>query len=96
MLLIPNLQTLFKLYTDVSGTGVSALLVQGRNLIKIFNARFSETEKLYSAIEKEMLSFRNLVWNTIAHIFTDNGNLTYDSFALSRIIHKWKLVLSDF
>ena len=102
-LAIPCFNQPFKLFTDASSIGISALLVQNNGLVRLFSAKLSNSERGYSAIEREMLaiikgmlSFRKLIWNAKTYIYTDNANITYSSPIFNSRIQRWKLCLQEF
>ena len=63
---------------------MSGILKQGSKIIGIYSKKFTDTEKRYTIVEKEMLSilrtlenFRYIILGCKITIFTDNKNNVY-------------------
>ena len=100
---IPALNKPFKLYTDASDKGISGVLLQENNLIRLFSRKFSDVQTRYSIVEKECLAvvesltrFRELIRQSHVDIFTDNKNITFDTLKDSNKVQRWKTLISEF
>ncbi|KAG0420320.1 Retrovirus-related Pol polyprotein from transposon 17.6 [Dictyocoela roeselum] len=98
----PDFNTPFQLNCDASDNGIGSILLQDNKLIGYYSKKYSPSEVNYTVIEKEVLAilkslqhFKQIVFNTKIHIYTDNANLLFNG-DISRRINRWKLIMEEF
>ncbi|KII70242.1 Transposon Tf2-6 polyprotein [Thelohanellus kitauei] len=103
LLNFPDYTKAFTLYTDASLKGIGGILTQEDKLVGIFSYKFKPNELNYNTIEKEFLGiylslnhFKNIIFNSLTHVYTDNKNLTYNPDNSSKRVQNWKNLLNDF
>jgi hypothetical protein len=107
VLALPDFSQPFVLECDASGEGIGAVLMQGGHPIVFESRKLSESERLYSIYDKEMLAimhaltkFRQYLVGSRFVVKTDHNSLKYflDQKDLSERQHKWvsKIQAFDF
>ncbi|KAG0440500.1 Transposon Tf2-6 polyprotein [Dictyocoela muelleri] len=98
----PDFNTPFQLNCDASYNGIGSILLQNNKLIEYYSKKYSSSEVNYNVIEKEVLAilkslqhFKQIIFNTKVHIYTDNANLLFHG-DISRRINRWKLIMEEF
>ena len=100
---LPYFNSPFSLYTDESDKGIAGVLIQQNKIIRLYSSKLTNTQSLYTVVEKEALAiilslqeFKSIVWTNKIHIHTDNKNFTFDSLSSGSRSQRWKLILSEF
>lgn len=99
----PDYSKPFQIYVDACDTGIGAVLVQQKKLIRAFSKKLDQAQIKYTTTEKEALAivkaledFRTIVFGTDITIYTDHSNLLFmDSSPVPRI-QRWKLKIEEF
>ncbi|KAG0442790.1 Transposon Tf2-9 polyprotein [Dictyocoela muelleri] len=98
----PDFNKSFNLYCDASDNGIGSILLQNNKLIGYSSKKYTKQEENYSVIEKEVLAilrslqhFKQIIFNSKIHIFTDNANILFQG-GISRRINRWKLIMEEF
>ena len=84
VVVFPNFDLPFEIYTDASAVGIGAVLMQGSNVIQFTSRSLSKSERRYSATKRELLAivfalskFQYYVLGKKVTVFTDHKPLTY-------------------
>ncbi|KAG0439248.1 Retrovirus-related Pol polyprotein from transposon gypsy [Dictyocoela muelleri] len=98
----PDFNKSFNLNCDASDNGIDSILLQNNKLIGYYSKKYTKPEENYSVIEKEVLAilrslqhFKQIIFNSKIHIFTDNTKILFQG-DISRRINRWKLIKSNF
>ena len=90
-LTIPKPDAEFGLFTDASDTGISGVLLQDGNLVRLFSRKLRDSVNDYIVVQKKELAivaslknFREIVGTTLMRIKTDNKNITFLEGSTSR------------
>lgn len=100
---LPDCTKVFRLQCDASDQGIGAVLFQDHGVIGYYSKKFSNAEKNYTIVEKEMFGiiktldfFRTLIQGYSILIETDSRNCTFVNKQISKRTERWKLLLNEF
>ena len=104
LLAYPDPNQPFDIYTDASDFQLGAVIKQQNQPIAFYSRKLNEAQRKYSTIEKELLSilevlekFRDMLWGSEIHIYTDHKNLSSDTADFkSQRVRSWRLLVEDF
>jgi hypothetical protein len=102
MLLYPDFNNTFHIYTDASDTPLDFVISQDDKPIAFYSRKLNRDQKLYTIGEQELLSvvetLREFCTTLVGYKFaghTDHKNLTYARCTSDRAI-RWRLLIEEF
>ena len=100
---LQDLNKPFEIHIEASDIRIAGILIQDQNVIRLFSAKLSDTERGYTTMENELLAvialikdFRRIIQRSKITMFTDNCNLTRYIPAINCRVQRWKLLLEEF
>jgi hypothetical protein len=102
LLRYPNPNLPFDIEPDASDLQLGAIILQEGNPLAFFSRKLTAAQIKYSVIEKELLSFlevlemfRSMLWGARIRIYTDHKNLIHANFRSQRVL-SWRMLVEDF
>jgi len=102
LLVFPDFNKTFHVYTDASDYQLGGVIVQDNKPLAFYSRKLTDTQKKYTTGEQELLSivetlkeFRTLLLGQQLIVHTDHKNILYGSLANDRIT-RWRLIIEEF
>jgi hypothetical protein len=102
LLVYPDFNQPFIIYTDASHTQLGAVISQNNKPIAFYSRKLNPAQTRYTTTERELLSivetlkeFRNILLGHRIKIYTDHKNLTYVNFNTERVM-RWRLIIEEY
>ena len=102
LLVYPDFNKDFHIYTDSSDYQLGAVIMQDDRPLAFYSRKMNPAQRRYTTGEQELLSivetlkeFRNILLGQKLVVHTDHKNLLYQKMATDRII-RWRLLLEEY
>ena len=102
LLVFPDPNIPYDIYTDASDYQLGAVITQNRNTVAFFSRKLNTAQLKYPTIDKEMLcivevlkEYRPILWGAKINIYTDHINLTRQTISSNRIM-TWRMLCEEF
>jgi hypothetical protein len=102
LLVFPDFEKEFHVYTDASNKQLGAVIMQDGKPLALYNRKLNSAQTRYTTGEQELLiiveslkEFRDIILGQQVIVHTDHLNILYGKLSNDRIT-RWRLLLQDY